>query len=118
MTTATYSRLRENLADIWDEIEDTQEPVIVTRQGHQDLAILPADELASILETAHLLRSPKNARRLIEALVRAVEGADEVTTPAAVRAQLGVDEGRPAGPPGRGRRERSKAPRQARDRKD
>ncbi len=92
MTTATYSHLREHLADIWNEIEDTQEPVIVTRQGHQDLAILPADELASIQETAHLLRSPKNARRLIDALVRAVEGHGDVTTPAALRARLGLDD--------------------------
>lgn len=90
MPTATYSKLRENLADIWNEIEDTQEPVIVTRQGHQALAILPADELASLQETAHLLRSPKNARRLIEALVRAVEGHGETTTPTALRAELGL----------------------------
>lgn len=92
MTTATYSKLRENLAAIWNEVEDTQEPVIVTRQGHQSLAILPADELASLQETAHLLRSPKNARRLIEALVRAAEGHGEATTPAALRAELGLDE--------------------------
>ena len=90
MTTATYSHLREHLADIWNEVEDTQEPIIVTRQGHQDLAILPADELASILETAHLLRSPKNARRLLEALMRAADGEHEFTTPEALRARLGV----------------------------
>jgi antitoxin YefM len=90
MTTATYSHLRENLADVWNEVEDTQEPIIVTRQGHQDLAILPADELAGIQETAHLLRSPKNARRLIEALVRALEGQGEPTSVDALRQQLGV----------------------------
>ena len=87
MTTATYSKLRDNLADIWNEVENTREPVIVTRQGHQALAILPADELASLQETAHLLRSPKNARRLIEALMRAVEGQIETTTPAALGAE-------------------------------
>jgi antitoxin YefM len=92
MTTATYSRLRDNLADIWNEVEDTQEPIIVTRQGHQDLAILPADELASIQETAQLLRSPKNARRLLEALVRAIEGQGEKTTLETVRQQLGLEE--------------------------
>jgi antitoxin YefM len=92
MTTATYSRLRDNLADIWNEVEDTQEPIIVTRQGHQDLAILPADELASIQETAQLLRSPKNARRLLEALVRAIEGQGEETTLETVRQQLGLEE--------------------------
>lgn len=90
MTSATYSYLRENLAEVWNEVEDTQEPIIVTRQGHQDLAILPADELAGIQETAHLLRSPKNARRLLEALARALEGEGERTTVDTLRQQFGV----------------------------
>lgn len=91
MGTATYSQLRENLAAIWDEVEDTQEPIIVTRKGHQDLAILPAEELAGIQETVHLLRSPKNARRLMEALVRAYNGQGSETTVAALRTNLGLE---------------------------
>ncbi|CAN5891446.1 hypothetical protein BH11GEM2_BH11GEM2_00710 [soil metagenome] len=87
---STYSHLRANLADVWDKVEDTQEPVIVSRKGHQDLAILPADELASIQETAHLLRSPKNARRLIEALTRAIEGKGVPTNPDELAARLRV----------------------------
>jgi antitoxin YefM len=90
MGTATYSHLRENLAEVWDEVENTQEPIIVTRKGHQDLAILPAEELAGIQETAHLLRSPKNARRLLEALVRAYNGEGVETTVAALRTELGL----------------------------
>jgi antitoxin YefM len=90
MTRATYSHLREHLAAVWNEVEDTQEPIIVTRNGHQDLAILPADELASIQETAYLLRSPKNARRLIEALTRALEGQGEPTSLDALRQQVGI----------------------------
>ena len=92
MTTATYSHLRENLAGIWNEVESTQEPIIVTRQGHQDLAILPADELASIQATVHLLRSPKNARRLLDALARAHNGDGEETTIRGLRARLGLAE--------------------------
>jgi antitoxin YefM len=89
MTTATYSQLREHLAEVWDQVEDTQEPIIVSRKGHQDLAILPADELESIRETAHLLRSPKNAKRLVDALTRAYEGEGQIkVSPAAVRNQL------------------------------
>lgn len=89
MTTTTYSQLREHLAEVWDEVEDTQEPVIVTRKGHQDLAILPAEELSSIRETAHLLRSPKNARRLVEALERALSGKEQIkTSPAALRTDM------------------------------
>jgi antitoxin YefM len=59
MATASYSQFREHLAEIWDKVEDTQEPVIVSRRGHQDMVILPADELESLRETAHLMRSPK-----------------------------------------------------------
>lgn len=90
MTTATYSHLRANLAEVWNEVEDTQEPIIVQRKGHQDLAILPADELASIQETAHLLRSPKNARRLLEAMVRAIEGQGEVVDANELAKRIGL----------------------------
>ena len=90
MTTATYSHLRENLAEIWDRVEDTQEPVIVKRKGHQDMALIPADELESLRETAHLLRSPKNARRLLEAIARAVSGEEESTDADEVRKRLGL----------------------------
>jgi antitoxin YefM len=45
--------------------------VIVRRKGSRDVALVPADELAGLVETAHLLRSPRNARRLLEALHRA-----------------------------------------------
>lgn len=91
MDTTTYSHLRENLADVWNDVEDTQEPVIIKRRGHQDMAILPADELESLRETAYLLRSPKNARRLLEAISRAVQGNAETAEPAAVARELGLD---------------------------
>jgi antitoxin YefM len=77
MGTASYSHFRENLAEIWDEVEDTQEPVIVSRRGHQDLAVLPAGELESLRETAHLMRSPRNAMRLLKAIARANSGEGE-----------------------------------------
>jgi antitoxin YefM len=92
MGTTTYSQFRENLADVWNDIEDTQEPVIIKRRGHQDMAILPADELESLRETAYLLRSPKNARRLLEAIARAVQGEGEEFNRAALSAELGLDD--------------------------
>jgi antitoxin YefM len=64
----SYSHLRENLAKIWDEIEETQEEVVLKRRGHEDMALVPARELRSLRETAHLLRSPRNAERLLRAL--------------------------------------------------
>lgn len=70
MTTATYSAARENLADLWNQVEDTREEIILQRRGHEDLALLPAHELRALQETAHLLRSPANAVRLLRALTR------------------------------------------------
>jgi antitoxin YefM len=90
MATASYSHLREHLAEVWDQVEDSQEPVIVSRRGHQDMAILPADELESLRETAHLMRSPKNARRLLEAIARAASGEGEVVDPRSLRETLNL----------------------------
>lgn len=71
MATSTYTQLRKNLAQIWDKIEDSREPLIVERRGHQPMAILPAEALEGVRETTHLLRSPRNAARLFAALQRA-----------------------------------------------
>jgi antitoxin YefM len=90
MTTATYSHAREHLAQIWDSIEDAQQPVVLQRRGHQDMALLPADELASLQETAYLLRSPKNAERLLTALARSRSGTKRPITLERLRAALGV----------------------------
>jgi antitoxin YefM len=70
MTTTTYSRFREKLADYWDEVEESRGTLIVERRGREELAVLPAEELRSLQETAHLLRSPANAARLLTALTR------------------------------------------------
>lgn len=67
----TYTRLREELASVLDRVVDQREIFIVRRKNAQDVALIPADELAGILETAHLLRSPKNAQRLLRAFRRA-----------------------------------------------
>ena len=64
----TYSKLRENLASVLDRVVDDCEIVIVRRKTGKDVALIAADELAGLLETTHLLRSPKNARRLFESI--------------------------------------------------
>ena len=91
MGTTSYSKLRENLAAIWDKVEDSQEPVIVERRGHQTMAILPAEELDGLRETAHLLRSPRNAARLLTALQRALRGQTKSIALEDLRAELGLD---------------------------
>jgi len=71
LTETTYTSLRQNLASLLDQVVDRQETIIVRRKGSRDVALIPATELAVLIETAHLLRSPRNARRLLTALHRA-----------------------------------------------
>jgi antitoxin YefM len=67
----TYANLRDKLASVLETVVEDQEVVIVRRRGTRDVALIPAAELASLEETAHLLRSPRNAQRLLTALRRA-----------------------------------------------
>ncbi len=67
----SYTEARANLASLCDEVAESREPLVIHRRGARDVALVAADELDSLIETAHLLRSPKNARRLITPLLRA-----------------------------------------------
>jgi len=71
MIETTYTNLRQSLASVLDQVANDHEVVIVRRKGDRKVAMVPADELTGLMETAHLLRSPKNARRLLAALQRA-----------------------------------------------
>lgn len=90
MTEMTYTQARANFADIWDEVVSTREPVIVHRRGAEDVAIVAAAELRSLTETAHLLRSPKNAQRLLTALLRAKADTLPIETVDDLRRELGL----------------------------
>ena len=67
----TYTKARANLAQLCDQVTGNREIIIINRRGNEDVALVSADELSSLIETAHLLRSPNNARRLLSALNRA-----------------------------------------------
>jgi antitoxin YefM len=86
----TYTSLRERLASILDQVIDDQEVVIVRRRGAKDVAMIPADELAGLMETAHLLRSPANAKRLLTALRRANAGKRPTESVEKLRRELGL----------------------------
>jgi antitoxin YefM len=79
----TYSHARANLATLWEEVEDSREAAVIERRGHEDMALIPAAELASLRETAYLFRCPANAARLLAALTRARRGRSRSTDPAA-----------------------------------
>ncbi len=87
-TDTTYTHLRENLAGILYDVIDQQEVVIVRRKGACDVALIPAGELAGLIETAHLLRSPKNARRLRSALRRAESAKVTMDSVASLRREI------------------------------
>jgi len=67
----TYSQAREQFKHLLDRAAQDREVVIVRRRSGGDVAMIAADELGGLLETAHLLRSPANATRLLGALARA-----------------------------------------------
>jgi len=87
----TYTSLRENLAAILDRVTDDQEVVIVRRRGAKDVALIPADELNSLLETAHLLRSPRNAQRLKASIQEARRGKGLRMSLKQLREAVGLD---------------------------
>lgn len=88
----TYTQARAKLATLCDQVASTREPVLIRRRNGKDVALVSAEELASLMETAHLLRSPKNARRLLKALSRAVERDLAPSSVENLRAELGLGE--------------------------
>lgn len=85
----TYTQARASLAKLLDEVTQNRQIVIIRRRGEEDVAIISASELESLLETAHLLRSPKNAERLISALGRALHDERPAYTLDDLRREVG-----------------------------
>jgi antitoxin YefM len=90
-TETTYTALRENLASYLDRVVDDREVVVVKRRGARDVAIIAADELAGLEETAYLLRSPANAKRLLESLRELNHGKGKKTTVEQLRRSVGLE---------------------------
>jgi len=88
----TYTHARANLSKLFDEISANREVVIIRRRRGDDIALVAADELSGLMETAHLLRSPKNARRLLQALVRAQERTEKPQPLELLKEEIGLGE--------------------------
>lgn len=88
----TYSQARANLARLLDQVTSDREIVVIRRRKGEDVALVAADELSSLLETAHLLRSPANARRLLTALARVPEQMVPPQTIAELRREVDLDD--------------------------
>ena len=86
----SYTQARRNLAALLDQVTETREPVLIRRRGREAVALIAADELAGWFETAHLLRSPENARRLLAASERAEAGLGKTMNPEDLRQRFGL----------------------------
>ncbi len=86
----TYTSARANFAKLCNEVTDNREIVIINRRGFEDVVLIASSELASVAETAHLLRSPKNARRLLAALTRAQRRTIKPQTVERLRRSIGL----------------------------
>ena len=74
MKAITYTAARQNLAKTMEEVCKDHAPVIVTRKKSDSVVIMSLEDYAALEETAYLLRSPKNTRRLIESVVQLEDG--------------------------------------------
>lgn len=68
MKAITYTAARENLASTIDKVCNDRDPVIITRKRNQSVVMMSLDDYEALEETAYLLRSPANAKRLVSAL--------------------------------------------------
>ena len=87
----TYSNARNNLASLLNQVTDDREIVVINRRGHEDVAMVSASELSSLLETEYLFRSPKNAARLMKAMTRAKRGGGKKMTVEELRKEFGAE---------------------------
>jgi antitoxin YefM len=72
--TMTYSESRAHYAETLNSVVDDREEVVITRSGHEPVVIVALDDYESLKETAYLLRSPENARRLLASIDRLEHG--------------------------------------------
>ena len=89
-TETSYTELRENLASYLARVVDDREVVVVKRRGAGDVALIALDELEGLDETAHLLRSPANAKRLLESLRELDRGKGKTMTVEELRRSVGL----------------------------
>ena len=70
MDTMTYSYTRQNFANVMDRVNDDRAPLLITRQQGKPVVMMSLDDFNALEETAYLLRSPKNAQRLLQSIAQ------------------------------------------------
>jgi len=74
MKTMSYTESRAKYAEVLDAVVNDREEVVITRAGHEPVVIMSLQDFESLRETAYLMRSPANARRLLDAMERLEAG--------------------------------------------
>lgn len=74
MDAISYTTVRANLAQTMDRVCEDHEPLIITRNRQQSVVMISLEDYKALEETAYLLRAPKNARRLLEAVASLESG--------------------------------------------
>jgi antitoxin YefM len=87
----TYTQARDGLAKLLDQVTHNREVVVIQRRGEEEVAMIAASELESLMETAYLLRSPANAERLLSALGRALKNETQPLPINALRHEVGLE---------------------------
>lgn len=75
MDAITYTHARSHLAQTMEQVCDDHAPLIITRKNRRSVVMISLEDYQALEETAYLLRSPKNARRLLEAVAELESGA-------------------------------------------
>ncbi len=74
MKAITYTAAREGLASTMDRVCEDHDPVVITRNRDQAVVMMSLEDYESLQETAYLMRSPANARRLLKSIRNSKEG--------------------------------------------
>ena len=74
MKTMSYTESRARYAEMLDGVINDREEVVITRAGHEPVVVVSLEDYESLKETAYLMRSPANARRLVDAMDRLEAG--------------------------------------------
>jgi antitoxin YefM len=77
MKTMSYTESRARYAEILDAVTNDREEIVITRAGHEPVVIVSLADFESLRETAYLMRSPANARRLLDSMERLEAGEGE-----------------------------------------
>ena len=86
-----YTQARANFARLLDRVTKDREVVIIERKGEEKVAMIDANELASLIESSYLLKSPANAERLLGALANALKNGGKAISTDELKREVGLE---------------------------